>query len=249
MSKNAQGMWTVVHQGTGLRFVAIPAEKFPMGSIDGEGDEKPVRPVTIARVFLLCETEVTQGAWTRVMGSNPSNFKEDDNRPVENVSWEDAQSFCRKTGLRLPSEAEWEYACRAGTRTKYFWGDTWEPSRCMAENDEGSNEDKGVSYYRSRGLPVDATAPVKSFGANPWGLFDMHGNVWEWCEDWYGSYSDRECPEDGSARTAKGGSSDRVYRGGGWIDSASLCRSALRVRNGPPNRWSSLGFRPAEGAP
>ncbi|MEK7450052.1 MAG: formylglycine-generating enzyme family protein [Planctomycetota bacterium] len=147
-----------------------------MGSNDGENDEKPIHEVAL-NSFLISKYEVTQGQWQKIMNNNPSNFK-GDNNPVEQVSWDDCQEFCKrsetesasggKTGLRLPTEAEWEYAARAGTTTKYYWGDSI--------NDDYLWDNSNLG-----------THPVGQKKPNGFGLYDMLGNVWEWCQDWYGA--------------------------------------------------------------
>ncbi len=220
---------------SGMTFVSIPAGSFMMGSNDGDGDEKPVHPVEI-RPFRMMTTEVTQKMWVEVMGSNPSNFKGDD-LPVEQVSWNDCQDFIKKLnqrdpgkGYRLPSEAEWEYACRAGTTTTYNLGDS--------ESDLG----RGAWHNSNSG---SKTHPVGQKTPNTWGLYDLHGNVWELCEDWYhGSYTG--APSDGSAWVAGGGTS-RVLRGGYWGSLGRFgvrrCRSSDRFDGLPDARYFTFGFR------
>jgi formylglycine-generating enzyme required for sulfatase activity len=161
----------------GIEFILIPAGSFTMGSNDGDSDEKPPHTVTISRPFYIGKYEVTQKQWVIIMGNNPSGFK-GGNNPVENVSWNDVQEFIRKlnakegtTAYRLPTEAEWEYACRAGSTTKYCFG----------------NDKSQLGQYAWYEKNSDnKTHPVGQLQANAWGLYDMHGNVWEWCEDWYG---------------------------------------------------------------
>ncbi len=234
----------------GMEFVYIPPGSFMMGSPvneDGRDNDETQHRVTLSRGYYMQTMEVTQGQWERVMGSNPSHFKNcGKNCPVEKVSWEDCQEFIGKlnrmegTGkYRLPTEAEWEYAARAGSQTRFFWGDDAECKKMMYENDVGSSEDKCVAYVRSRGLSADSTAPVSSYPPNDWGLYDMHGNVWEWCQDWKadypsGSVTDPTGPDSGSAR---------VDRGGGWSSGAGDCRSAGRSRSTPGARGCDLGFR------
>jgi len=213
-----------------LELVPIPAGRFAMGSTNGGSDERPVTQVEITRAFWLGKTEVTQAQWEAVMGSNPSRFKGAD-RPVEQVSYDDALEFCRKLTEReraagrlpsgyeytLPTEAQWEYACRAGTSGDYAGGLD------------------SMGWYED-----NSGHPVAQKQANAWGLYDMHGNVWEWCLDWYagslpgGTVRDPSGPSSGS---------DRVLRGGSWFDSASFCRSARRVSLGPGFRFYDLGFR------
>ena len=193
--------------------------------------------------------------WQQVMGSNPSNFKNAGaDAPVENVSWEDCQAFvkklCQMEGVpegtyRLLTQAEWEYACRAGTGTAYMWGNEFLLGKCNAENDVGSSEDKNVQTFRSRGLPTDSTMPAGRFAPNGWGLYDMHGNVWEWCEDWYGEYAGGSGTDPLGPRSGV----DRVIRGGGWIDNARYCRSANRSWYTPGNRSGNLGLRLARTTP
>jgi formylglycine-generating enzyme required for sulfatase activity len=217
----------------GMKFSLIPAGEFNMGSEESD-DEKPVHKVRINNPFYLGTYPVTQREWEAVMGdnNNPSNFKGDD-LPVEQVSWDDVQKFIKKLNekestnkYRLPSEAEWEYACRAGTITRYSFG-----------NDESELGDYG--WYDDNS--DDKTHPVGQKKPNPWGLYDMHGNVVEWVQDrWHSDYNDT--PADGSAWES-GDSADRVFRGGCWISRAMSCRSANRNHLDPRNRDDYLGFR------
>jgi eukaryotic-like serine/threonine-protein kinase len=229
--------------GVTLEMVAIPAGEFMMGSPAGEperaSDEGPQHRVTLPR-FYMGRFVVTQAQWQAVMGNNPSNFK-GENRPVETVSWNDAQAFCKKlsqqTGrtYRLPSEAEWEYACRAGTTTPFHFGPTITPELANYFGDftYGSGP-KG--QYRGQ------TTPVGSFAANQFGLYDMHGNVWEWCLD-HGHKSYSGAPTDGSAWVENGNSSLRVMRGGSWLNNPGLCRSADRYMELPWSTDYGGGFR------
>ena len=206
----------------GMEFVRIPAGEFAMGSPpDEEGrysDEGPVHHVTIENPFYMGRYEVTQEQWRTVMGDNPSRFKSD-NLPVECVSWDDVQDFIRKLNrkegtdkYRLPSEAEWEYACRAGTTTRYSFGD-------------GESKLGDYAWYRDNS--DYQTHLVGQKKPNPWGLYDMHGNVWEWVQDcWHGNYNG--APDDGSA-WAEYYSCLRVARGGGWRSDLRCCRSATRI--------------------
>ena len=181
--------------------------------------------------FLMCRTECTQEAWDRVGGSDDRKLLPIAGFPIESVSWRDCAVWCRKAGLRLPSEAEWEYACRAGTATAYCFGD----------------EDSDLGEYawydgNSRGK----TYPVGQRKPNAFGLYDMHGNVHEWCQDWYvGNYS--RAPSDGSAY--EGGGSQRMVRGGYWLSLARGCRSAFRFMEEPSCRDQIIGFRPAASLP
>jgi formylglycine-generating enzyme required for sulfatase activity len=189
----------------------------PSNEPERDNDESQ-RSVVISDAFYMQTTEVTQGQWRKVMGSNPSSFKYcGDDCPVEQVSWNDVQEFIRKLNsmegtekYRLPTEAEWEYAARAGTTTAYSFGDS------------GSELGDYGWYDRNSG---NKTHPAGQKRANPWGLYDVHGNVWEWTQDIY-----------------KGGSG-RVIRGGSWYGSARYCRSAYRSSGDPGFRDRYLGFR------
>jgi formylglycine-generating enzyme required for sulfatase activity len=221
----------------GMQFRLIPAGKFLMGS---PGNEKGRRSdelqheVILTRPFYLGIYPVTQGEYERVMGGNPSDFK-GDRYPVKCVSWEDAMAYIERLNsiheeksfgrrYRLPTESEWEYSCRAGSTSAYCFGA--EESRLGDYAWYGSNSG-------SKTHPVGLKRP------NAWGLHDMHGNVWEWCSDWYGDYpgvtvTDPVGPKDGSYR---------VNRGGGWYLDAAFCRSSYRSWNDPSFRFSFLGFR------
>ena len=225
-----------------LTMIWVEPGIFTMGSPTSEAgrqfDREDEHNVTLTKGFYLGKYEVTQAQWKRVMGSDPSNFK-GAGRPVEEVSWNDAVEFCKKLtdmekkagrvpkgmAYQLPTEAQWEYACRAGTSTAYSWGDT------IAK----TNANYAFDGY---GKGLRETTPVGSYPANPWGLHDMHGNAWEWCADWYGSYpsgsvTDPEGPAAGSYR---------VLRGGSWLTDGTFLRSALRDVT-PSVRDFSLGFR------
>ncbi len=211
--------------------IAIPAGSFEMGA--EFADEQPRHQVQVP-AFLLGRTEVTQGQWQAVMGSNPSYFKACGlDCPVENVSWNDAQDFARrlsqKTGktYRLPSEAEWEYAARAGSRGKWSFGD---------------DESQLVAYAWFDSNSVSATHPVAQKRPNAFGLYDMHGNAWEWVQDtWHVNY--QGAPSDGSAWVDGGDQARRVLRGGAWINYPGNLRSANRFRNEPGYRDNYTGLR------
>jgi formylglycine-generating enzyme required for sulfatase activity len=218
----------------GMEFVLIPAGSFMMGD-DGESaydDEKPRHRVTISQPFYLGKYEVTQAQWTAVMGSNPSEFKGSSN-PVENVSWNDVQEFIRRLNekegtqkYRLPTEAEWEYAARAGTTSRYSFGD------------DADSLDRYAWYRNNSGKK---TQPVGRRDPNAWSLYDMHGNVWEWVEDWFDeTYYARSPASD--PRGPSGGAF-RVLRGGSWLNDAGPLRSAYRSYDSPETRNESLGFR------
>jgi formylglycine-generating enzyme required for sulfatase activity len=208
--------------------VEIPPGNFDMGSNNGSGDEKPVHRVTFVKPFAIGKTEVTQGQWKVIMGNNPSKFSDcGDTCPVELVSWNDAKEFIQKlnakTGkqYRLPSEAEWEYACRAGGHQKYC----------------GSDNVDSVAWY---GSEFGNTHPVAEKQANTFGLYDMSGNVWEWVED---SYHDNYngAPTDGSAWQGDG--AKRVLRGGSWTNNANDSRSSFRLDLDPRNIRGGIGYR------
>jgi formylglycine-generating enzyme required for sulfatase activity len=226
-----------VTNSIGMKLRLIPAGEFMMGSPgteSGRSDNEIQHRVSITKPFYLGVTEVTQEQYQKVMGTNPSQFKGPQN-PVEEVSWADAVEFCRKLSAmpaektaghvyRLPTEAEWEYACRSGTTTAYGFGD--DASRLG-------------DYGWFEGNWDSKTPPVGEKKPNGWGLYDMHGNVFEWCQDWYGVYP------SGSATDPTGATSGslRVYRGGSWASLARSCRSAIRSRFSPGYRNNDLGFR------
>jgi len=208
-------------------FCAIPAGTFLMGS----EKEEPVHPVTISRNFHMGKYPVTQAQWEAVMGGNPSSFKGAD-RPVEQVSSDDCQEFIERlnaTGkgtFRLPTEAEWEYACRAGSTGKFCFGD-----------DESQLGDHAWYSANSGGQ----TQPVGKKKPNAWGLHDLHGNVWEWCQDWYDDYSAGPVTDPQGASSGFLGA--RVFRGGCWRGGADFAASAHRGARGPGYRANILGFR------
>jgi formylglycine-generating enzyme required for sulfatase activity len=242
----------------GMKFVLIPSGSFTMGSqlspdqvakrftddAEWHRNEQPPHSVKITKTFYLQTVEVSQGQWIKVMGDNPSRFKDcGDDCPVEGVSWDDAQKFISKLNqmdgtnkYRLPTEAEWEYACRAGTTTPFFTGD------CISA-DQANYNGKYPGNICHKGKNRAKTVRVGSFQPNAWGLYDMHGNVWEWVQDRYGHYSsisvvDPKGPEKGEWR---------VLRGGSWGSVAGKVRSASRIMGGPVYtlNYSSIGFRVA----
>jgi formylglycine-generating enzyme required for sulfatase activity len=212
----------------GIRFVRIERGEFDMGSPAAEHrrDDEAIHHVKITKPFMMATTTVTQAQWKAVMGKNPSHFQGDE-RPVEQVSWNDAVTFCEKLGAkegkhyRLPTEAEWEYSCRAGTQTTYG----------------GTNHLEEMGWYKDNSY--GQTHPVAQKKPNAWGLYDMHGNLWQWCADWEGAYpagpaTDPTGPMQGARR---------VVRGGTWNDDAATCRSASRSGFAPDDRSSYCGFR------
>ena len=230
---------------TGMEFVWVPGGYFQMGSNNGDSDEKPLHKVCVDG-FWMGKYEVTHGQWQKLMGSNPARFKKGDNYPVKQVSWNDCRDFIKKfnarsgTDFRLPTEAEWEYACRAGSKTKYSWGDRISCEKAMYGNGVFCRNCK--DYVRKKGLNGDCSAPVGSYAANAFGLYDMHGNVWEWCADWYNEnyyYGNSFV----SNPTGPSSGSYRIFRGGGWRNPPWYLRSANRGRYGPEHRLNGLGFR------
>jgi formylglycine-generating enzyme required for sulfatase activity len=224
-----------------LEMVEIPGGKFMMGSPETEAkrdsDENPQHQVTVPG-FSMGKYEVTQKQYQAIMGSNPSDFK-GENRPVERVSWDDAVAFCKKLSKKtgknytLPSEAQWEYACRAGTTTPFYFG---ESITSDLVNYDGSYPYGSApkSLYRIQ------TTDVGSFYPNAFGLYDMHGNVWEWClDDYQDNY--KNVPIDGSALMNL--PKYKVLRGGSWFNFAKFCRSGERLGYLRDTKFSKLGFR------
>jgi formylglycine-generating enzyme len=238
-----------VSNSLGMEFVFIPAGTFVMGSPPREAYRDPnesEHEVTLTRPFYMQVTEVTQGQWKALMGSNPSAAKGcGDACPVERVSWRDCIAFIEKLNARqegryrLPTEAEWEYACRAGTKTAFSWGDAVNCSLGMFNNNSRRGAGTCLAFLEGRGLKRDSPAPVRSYPANPWGLFDMHGNVWEWCEDWFEPYPTMGLTDPTGPSSGVG----RVRRGGSWFKYATFCRSANRNYAHPASRYATTGFR------
>ncbi len=224
---------TLTVNGIKYNMVWVEGGTFRMGATSEQGSEaydreKPVHSVTLSS-YCIGKTEVTQALWKAVMGTNPSLFK-GDNLPVECVSWDDCQAFIRKLNVltgqnfRLPTEAEWEFACRGGNNSRGY-------------KYSGSNYIDNVAWYRDNS--GDKTHPVATKSPNELGIYDMSGNVSEWCSDWYGDYS------SGAQTNPKGpyGGSHRVSRGGSWRSLAGYCRSSNRNYYYPTNRYNILGLR------
>jgi len=236
----------LVYKGVRQVFRWIPPGTFQMGSPKNEVDRyehEIQQAVTLTEGYWLADSACTQALWTAVMGVNPSRFQDNQNNPVENVSWDDARQFierlnCNFTDLeaRLPTEAEWEYACRAGTDTPFSFGHNITPDQV--------NYNGNYPYAGGvKGMYREKTVPVKSLPANRWGLYEMHGNVLEWCADWFGDYAAEAAvnpvgPVEGSYR---------VLRGGSWYYNGRLVRSANRLRYVPVYRDGIIGFRLALG--
>lgn len=223
----------------GMKFVWIPAGQFTMGSPKEEVDRKANETqhrVTLTKGFYLGVHLVTQEQWQSVMGNNPSTFQGDKNLPVETISWNECQEFIKKLRqkdakpYRLPTEAEWEYACRAGTTTPFHFGQT-------ISTDQANYNGTFVYGNGKQGQYRQVTTPVGAFPANAWGLHDMHGNSFQWCQDWYGEYPQKDVvdpqgPDSGTAR---------VMRGSSWASFPDGCRSAWRSYYDPGKRLSSHG--------
>ena len=216
-----------------MEFVRIKQGRFLMGAPDGEEEseptEKPQRWVEIARDFYLGKFVVTQAQYRAVSGDSPSHFK-GDLLPVENVSWDEAVRFCQtvsawaKRTLVLPGEAEWEYACRAGTTTPFHFG--------SALNGDLANCDGNLPYGTAvKGGSKKTTVKVGSYPANPWGLYDMHGNVFEWCQDYYRSYDEMTKEATLILPDRQDEERRRILRGGAWDFGAGACRAAYRFRS------------------
>ena len=229
--------------GVKLEMIAIPGGTFLMGSPENEAErqdyESPKHQVTVPS-FFMGKYPLTQAQYQAILGSNPSYFK-GNNRPVETVSWDDAVLFCQKLSqrkgksYRLPSEAEWEYACRAGTKTPFSFGDNITPDLV---NYNGNYPYKSAPKGEYR----EQTTDVETFTPNSFGLYDMHGNVWEWCEDdWHENYIN--APTDGSAWNSQSDSRYKLLRGGSWGYFARNCRAAHRYRYSRDNRDFNYGFR------
>jgi len=218
--------WRIKDTSSNIEMLLVPAGTFTMGCSPGDAecgsDESPAHQVTLTNAFYMGKTEVTQAQWTAKMGSNPSYFSgssDSPSRPVEQVSWDTIQNFNSATGLRLPTEAEWEFACRAGTTT----------ARYGVLND--------IAWYN--GNAGGTTHAVATKLPNALGLYDTLGNVWEWCQDWYGSYSSGSVTNPTGPATG----SPRLLRGGYWNSSSDNCRGSQRSNNDPYDAVTNVGFR------
>jgi uncharacterized protein (TIGR02996 family) len=219
--------------GVDLTLALVAPGRFLLGSPGDEperySDEGPRRKITLTRAFYLGIYPVTQAQWLALMRTRAGHFRTDENNPVESISWDQARQFCARLGeqagqvCRLPTEAEWEYACRAGTITAYYTGDTVK------------------DLDRAGWYDCHNTNPVGRLEPNAWGLYDMHGNVMEWCLDWYESRAYADIPAVNPAGPDTGTS--RVLRGGAWCYSAKRSRSAYRSWNGPGEGSNHIGFR------
>jgi formylglycine-generating enzyme len=224
------------------RFRWIPPGTFPMGSPTSEKGRhynETQHQVTLTHGYWLADTACTQALWHAVMVENPAFFSKNENNPVEQVSWDDVQNFLKRLnnlipglGAQLPTEAQWEYACRAGTATPFSFGENITP--------EQVNYDGNMPYANGKkGWCREKTVAVKSLPGNTWGLYEMHGNVWEWCADWYDDFSEMPIIDPIGSDTG----SSRVLRGGSWSNHGWRTRSANRGWYAPVNRDNYIGFR------
>jgi len=225
----------------GMKFVWIPPGTFMMGSPKEEKkrqDNETQHKVTLTEGFYIGVFTVTQEQWHEVTGKNSSKFKGEKNLPVDSVSWEDCQEFIKKLrekdkkAYRLPTEAEWEFSCRAGTTAPFFCGET-------ISTDQANYNGTYTYGDGKKGVYREKTTPVGSFPANAWRLHDMHGNVFQWCQDWYGDYAKKDVVDPQGPDKGKG----RVLRGGSWLFDPQNCRSAFRLGIEPGFRSHYFGLR------
>lgn len=231
-----------------MEFILVQPGTFMMGSPKDEphrDKNEAQHKVNISKAYYLMATEVTVKQWRAVMGVKMfSKKKGGDDFPVTKVSYYDIGKFIRKLNkqnkdiYRVPTEAEWEYACRAGTTTAYSWGNDIDCSKAMYENNKKKRWEC-INYYVSKGLHSNQAAPVKSFQPNPWGFYDMHGNVWEWCSDIYQEY-ERNIPGRSYDIIGAG---NRIKRGGSWYKYGFFLRSANRAYAHPGAKFQTTGFR------
>ena len=233
----------------GMEFILIPAGSFMMGSPESEkgrdgGGREIQHKVILTKPVYMQTTEVTVEQWESIMGKRLIGWRKGaQDHPITRVSWKDCQKFIKKLNARgegvyrLPTEAEWEYACRAGSKTAYHWGNDIDCDKAMY----GNKKKSGVclQYFASLNIKAGEPVPVKSFAPNHWGLYDMHGNVWEWCQDRYGDYEKNRIKDP--IGPAKGGA--RVRRGGSWVSMDYDLRSANRAWAHPSNRTNITGLR------
>ena len=232
---------------THIKMVRIKPGTFVLGSPESESEhwaDEVQHTVKITKAFFLSQTPITQAQWQAVMGNNPSMFKGDD-LPVEMVSWDDAVAFCQKLSARdhkkyrLPTEAEWEYACRAGTTTEYNTGNGTSAMDRAGWYDGNSTYIPVQSmFFPTTTMTGAGTHPVAQKAPNAWGLYDMHGNVFQWCGDYYREYTD-----DAEKSTGPRTGNARVLRGGSWFFDHRRCRSACRGAGEPDSRDLDFGFR------
>ena len=241
ISDRVPGEWIEPH--TGVAFVLIRSGTFMMGTASSEAGQRRLdhyHKVELTRPYYMAKYEVTQSQWKQIMHYNPSHFSAlGDSFPVENINWYEAQDFIKKLDtlnsnyvFNLPTEAQWEYACRAGTTTPFYTGENLTTDQ--------ANYDGNFPYLQfPKGIFINRTARVGSFKPNAWGLYDMHGNVWEWCRDWYCEYP-KSFVKDPLGDCESG---LKVIRGGSWYFNAESARSGRRYTHHPEDRGFSLGFR------
>ena len=231
----------VLPGGAEMEMIYCAPGSFIMGSPPDDPDRcdaEVQHKVIFTKGFWLGKYPVTQEQWESVMGHNPSESTKGYNYPVDCVSWDDCNDFIEKINsqsnlnARFPTEAEWEYACRAGTTTAYHWGNSLNGDKANCNGYSPCGTSVKGRYLRK-------TTPVGSYDANPWGFYDMHGNVCEWCADWYGSYPTKAVTDSKGPASGE----DRVYRGGSWLSDARFCRSAFRSWLNPYHRFYDHGFR------
>ena len=249
--EDRKGAWaTLMYKEVEYRFRIIFEGQFLMGSSEDEPERRSSETQHLVRLtkdYWMAETAVTQELYIAVLGANPSRFK-GEKRPVENVSWEDAKTFIEKlnteTGyeFRLPTEAEWEYACRAETTTPFSFGENITSEQANFRGTEPYNNGPESEYRQE-------TVEVAALPSNPWGLYEMHGNVWEWCEDWHGDYESSDIENSIKDPTGPDAGESRVLRGGSWSDLGRNCRSAVRSHVAPDVRYYNFGFRLVSGHP
>ncbi len=246
--QDGYGLWQAF-EIAGVRQVMrwIPPGRFEMGSPEGEPERlahETRHTVTLTQGYWLAESACTQQLWQAVMGDNPAHFDDSGQCPVERVSWLDCEIFLGRANavlndelvLRFPTEAEWECACRAGSSGPFSWGESLNSEQANYKGTQPYTKDKKGRY---RGHTVE----VLSFDANPWGLYQMHGNVWEWCADWLGPYPEYGVIDPTGSREGQA----RVLRGGSWFDFGRYLRSAFRVGFRPDARYRAFGLRLAGG--
>ncbi len=240
------GLWIAfTYKGIRQAFRWIPPGLFMMGSPESElerNNDEIQHEVTLSKGYWLAETACTQALWEAVMGNNPSRFNGPE-RPVENISWNDAHHFMQtlnnqqdELGLRFPTEAEWEHACRAGTQTPFNVG-------AKITTDQVNYNGNYPYASGEKGQYREQTVDVKALPKNSWGLYQMHGNVWEWCADWFDDYPTEAVTDPRGPKTGV----NRVLRGGCWFNYGRNVRSAYRIIIDPSNRYGRPGFRLARG--
>jgi formylglycine-generating enzyme required for sulfatase activity len=230
-----------VNRADGAKMLWVPPGAFRMGASDGADNERPVHTVSLTRGFWIYQNEVTNAQWEQFLQANPSHQKPKyahvprltkADQPAVAISWEDATAYCRWAKVRLPTEAEWEYAARGTDGRRYPWGNG-EPDGALAV------------FFRSISLGHPEPPRGRPAGASPFGAYDMAGNVWEWCSDWYGPYPEERQVDPTGPVTGK----KRVARGGGWTNELEKLRATVRGYGLPTRRSGHLGFRPVSDAP